>query len=73
MDYIIRTENLSKNFGEFKAVDGISLRVKKGEIYGFLGVNGASKSTTIRILLGMFAPTRGEAYLFGERVSPGDV
>ncbi len=70
MDYIIKTENLSKDYGQVKAVDGISLNVNKGEIYGFLGINGAGKTTTIRMLLGMITPTVGTAYLFGKRVSP---
>jgi ABC-2 type transport system ATP-binding protein len=68
---IIRTENLSKNYGKVKAVDGISLNVSKGEIYGFLGLNGAGKTTTIRMLLGMIHPTNGESYLMGERVRAG--
>lgn len=68
MDEIIRTEKIVKHFGRVKAVEGISLSVKKGEIYGFLGLNGAGKTTTIRMLLGMVRPTSGEAYLFGRRV-----
>src|SRR5690554_8056996 len=71
MTYVIRTENLSKNYGRLKAVDGVSLKVEKGEIYGFVGVNGAGKSTTIRLLLGMLTPDKGAARLFGEKVSPG--
>lgn len=70
MTYVIRTENLSKNYGRLKAVDGVSLKVEKGEIYGFVGVNGAGKSTTIRLLLGMLTPDKGAAHLFGEKVSP---
>lgn len=70
-DEIIRTENLSKHFGDVKAVDGISLNVRKGEIYGFLGLNGAGKTTTIRMLLGMIRPTNGESYLKGQRVHSG--
>jgi ABC-2 type transport system ATP-binding protein len=50
------------------AVDRVDLRVARGEIYGFLGLNGAGKSTTIRMLLGMIRPTAGHAELFGERV-----
>ncbi len=52
------------------AVDGIDLRVARAEIYGFLGLNGAGKSTTIRMLLGMIRPTSGDAQLFGEAVRP---
>lgn len=53
MEYMIRTEALSKNFGNVHAVSDLSLNVRKGEIYGFLGLNGAGKTTTIRMLLGM--------------------
>jgi len=70
-DGIIRTNNLSKNYGPVKAVQQISLNVNKGEIYGFLGLNGAGKTTTIRMLLGMINPTTGEPYLKGERVHAG--
>ncbi|MGZ7067306.1 MAG: ABC transporter ATP-binding protein [Methanobacterium sp.] len=70
-DEIIRTENLSKHYGNVKAVDGISLSVHKGEIYGFLGLNGAGKTTTIRMLLGMIRPTAGKSYLNGERIHSG--
>jgi ABC-2 type transport system ATP-binding protein len=71
MDEVIKTNNLAKHYGEVRAVDGISLSVKKGEIYGFLGLNGAGKTTTIRILLGMIRPTAGSAFLCGEKVSAG--
>jgi ABC-type multidrug transport system ATPase subunit len=47
-------------------VNGINLRVPKGEIYGFLGPNGAGKSTTIRMLLGLIKPTKGDVKLFGK-------
>jgi ABC-2 type transport system ATP-binding protein len=65
---VIKTENLSKFYGDVKAVDDISLSVGKGEIYGFLGLNGAGKTTTIRMLLGMIRPTAGQSYLNGERI-----
>jgi len=72
MDEIIKTDLLAKSYGRVRAVDGISLSVKKGEIYGFLGLNGAGKTTTIRMLLGMVRPTSGVSYLFGKRVNPGN-
>jgi ABC-2 type transport system ATP-binding protein len=72
MDEIIKTDLLSKNYGQVRAVDGVSLSVKKGEIYGFLGLNGAGKTTTIRMLLGMVRPVSGSSYLFGKRVNPGN-
>lgn len=71
MDEIIRTENLSKRYRHVTAVDNVSLSVSRGEIYGFLGLNGAGKTTTIRMLLGMISPTTGQAFLKGERVTPG--
>ena len=68
---VIRTEALAKHYGDVEAVDGISLSVKKGEIYGFLGLNGAGKTTTIRMLLGMIRPTAGSAYISGQKVNAG--
>lgn len=70
MNDIIVTDQLSKRYGSFQAVADVSLRVKKGEIYGFLGLNGAGKTTTIRMLLGMIKPTSGAAFLKGKRVGP---
>ena len=68
MNDIIRTENLSKHYGDVQAVSDISLNVRKGEIYGFLGLNGAGKTTTIRMLLGLIKPTAGNAFINGKRV-----
>lgn len=65
---VIQTENLVKHYGKVRAVDGISLEVTKGEIYGFLGLNGAGKTTAIRMLLGMVRPTDGTMALFGHTV-----
>lgn len=67
-DLAIRTSGLSKQFKDVLAVDGVNLTVNYGEIYGFLGLNGAGKSTTIRMLLGMIKPTRGAAEIFGQPV-----
>jgi ABC-2 type transport system ATP-binding protein len=72
MDEIIRTENLAKHYGSVRAVDGVSMSVKKGEIYGFLGLNGAGKTTTIRMLLGMIRPTSGYSLICGNRVDAGN-
>jgi ABC-type multidrug transport system ATPase subunit len=70
-ELVVATHGLSKRYrGDVLAVDGVDLRVARGEIYAFLGLNGAGKSTTIRMLLGMIAPTAGHAELFGERVRP---
>lgn len=63
---MIRTQNLTKKYNGFKAVDNLNLEVKEGEIYGFLGPNGAGKTTTILMLLGILKPTQGKIYLFGQ-------
>lgn len=57
MEYVLRTEKLSKSFGGKKAVDKVSMRIKKGEIYGFIGKNGAGKTTLMRLVLGVAEPT----------------
>jgi ABC-2 type transport system ATP-binding protein len=68
-ELVLRSADLSKRYrGNVLAVDGVNLRVASGEIYAFLGLNGAGKSTTIRMLLGMIRPTHGHVELFGERV-----
>jgi ABC-2 type transport system ATP-binding protein len=67
-EFAIVTHGLTKRYGDVTAVDGIDLRVAQGEIYGYLGLNGAGKSTTIRMLLGMVTPTTGSVELFGQRV-----
>jgi ABC-2 type transport system ATP-binding protein len=63
--YSIQVNNLTKIFGNFTSVDNISFRVKEGEIFGFLGANGAGKSTTIRMLCGILEPTSGDAIVAG--------
>jgi ABC-2 type transport system ATP-binding protein len=69
---VIATQAMTRRYGAVAAVDGLSLRVGPGEIFGFLGVNGAGKSTTIRMLLGMVRPSAGWVELFGTRVRRGD-
>lgn len=69
MDYAIYTEGLTKAYGAVRAVDGVNLRVRPGEIYGFLGLNGAGKTTTIRTLLGMIHPTAGRVEVLGQPVA----
>ncbi len=68
MDYIIIAQNITKNFDGFKAVDGLSLQVKKGEVFGFLGPNGAGKTTFINIIVGLLKPTSGQILINGEDV-----
>lgn len=65
MSAIIEVKELSKQFKDLKAVDQLSFTVEAGEVYGFLGQNGAGKSTTIRMLLTLIKPTSGEIRLFG--------
>ena len=72
MNTAIETNNLVKRYGDVTAVDGLSLRVAKGEIYAFLGLNGAGKTTTIRMLLGMVKPTSGEARVLGTKIRVGE-
>jgi len=66
-DVVLRTHNLQRHFGKFRAVDGLDLTVRRGQIYGFLGQNGAGKTTTIRMLMGIIKPSGGEIELLGER------
>jgi ABC-2 type transport system ATP-binding protein len=68
----VQVEGLTKRFGDFTAVDGVSFRVRRGEIFGFLGPNGAGKTTTIRMLLGLIKPTDGAARVLGYDIR-GDV
>lgn len=63
--YTIIVDKLTKKFGDFTAVDAISFRVKRGEIFGFLGANGAGKSTAMRMLCGLSIPTSGKATVAG--------
>jgi ABC-2 type transport system ATP-binding protein len=65
MPVIIQVDNLSKHYKDIRAVDDISFSVSQGEIYGFLGQNGAGKSTTIRMLLTLIEPTQGTIKIFG--------
>lgn len=65
MDYILTTKNLSKQYGHFKALNGLSMRVPKGAIYGFIGKNGTGKTTLIRLICGLQTPTSGEYCLYG--------
>jgi len=70
MKFAIETNGLSKFYGDVRAVDSVNLRVKPGEIYGFLGLNGAGKTTTIRALLGMVRPSQGNVKVLDQAVGP---
>ena len=69
MPSAITVKNLTRRFGEFVAVNDVSFEVGEGEIFGFLGANGAGKSTTIRMLCGLLRPTSGTAIVGGVDVS----
>ncbi|MEO6721737.1 MAG: ABC transporter ATP-binding protein [Ferruginibacter sp.] len=69
MASIIRVTHLSKQFKDTKAVDDLSFTVNEGDVYGFLGQNGAGKSTTIRMLLTLIQPTSGEIHIFDKKLS----
>src|SRR5712692_4342440 len=72
MKTVIRTEKLTKRFGDLTAVDGIDLDVHEGEVFGFLGPNGAGKTTTLRLLCALIAPTSGTAEVAGYRLGVDD-
>mgnify|MGYP002664012757 FL=1 len=63
MDFSIKVENLTKQFGDLVAVDKVNLAIKPGQICGFLGPNGAGKSTTLRMLCGLITPTAGQGQI----------
>lgn len=65
-DQILMTNDLTKRYKKHMSVDGLNLRIKRGQIYGFLGPNGAGKTTTIRMLLGLIKPTKGNIEVFGQ-------
>src|SRR5437588_3566879 len=68
-EVVLRTHNLSKQYGKRLAVDNLNLEVQRGEIFGFLGPNGAGKTTTIRMTLGLIAPTAGSVEMLGQDVA----
>ncbi|MGE0874497.1 MAG: ribosome-associated ATPase/putative transporter RbbA [Burkholderiales bacterium] len=72
-DAAIEAAGLTRRFGDFTAVDDVSFRIERGEIFGFLGSNGCGKTTTMKMLTGLLAPTAGSARLFGRDVAPDDL
>src|SRR5215471_3557391 len=71
MDYAIELSGVSKTFGRFKAVDGLSFRVPRGRVFGLLGPNGAGKTTTIRMIMNITAPDEGEIRILGAPMTRG--
>ena len=69
----IEAEHLTKRFGDFTAVDDVSFRIARGEIFGFLGSNGCGKTTTMKMLTGLLGTTDGRARLFGKEIDPHDI
>ncbi|ABC79034.1 ribosome-associated ATPase/putative transporter RbbA [Syntrophus aciditrophicus] len=69
----IEASNLTMRFGDFIAVDSVSFRIGRGEIFGFLGSNGCGKTTTMKMLTGLLPASQGEAWLFGRPVNPKDM
>ena len=65
---ILETKNLTKSFGQRKAVDGLNLEIPEGSVYGFLGPNGSGKSTTIRTMTALILPDEGEVFIQGNSV-----
>ena len=72
-DIAIEARGLTMRFGDFVAVDHVSFRIRRGEIFGFLGSNGCGKSTTMKMLTGLLPASEGEAFLFGKPVQASDV
>ena len=65
MEYVLQTEGLTKRYGKFQALNGLTMHVPKGSIYGFVGKNGAGKTTLIRLVCGLQEPTGGWFQLYG--------
>lgn len=72
-DIAIEAEGLTMRFGDFVAVDHVSFRIRRGEIFGFLGSNGCGKSTTMKMLTGLLPASEGRAWLFGHEIDPDDL
>src|SRR2546428_10270941 len=71
--FAIELAGVSKRFGTLQALDGVTLRVRRGEVYGLLGPNGAGKTTLIRALVGLVAPEGGTVTVLGRRMPSLDV
>ena len=67
MEYVLQTDALRKNYKNFKALNGLSMNIPKGSIYGFVGKNGSGKTTLIRLICGLQDPTSGGYTLYGRK------
>jgi ribosome-dependent ATPase len=72
-DIAIEAKDLTMRFGDFVAVDHVTFRIERGEIFGFLGSNGCGKTTTMKMLTGLLPASEGQAWLFGQAVDPNDL
>jgi len=72
-DIAIEAQGLTMRFGDFVAVDHVSFRIRRGEIFGFLGSNGCGKTTTMKMLTGLLPASEGKAWLFGQEIDPRDM
>ena len=70
-EYVLRTDNLTKIYRNYAAVNKVNLTVKKGDIYGFIGQNGAGKSTMLRLATGLAFPDSGTLEIFGKNAAKG--
>ena len=73
MEYVLKINALSKNYKNFKALNGLSMYIPKGAIYGFVGRNGAGKTTLIRLICGLQEPTSGDYTLYGRKNTDKDI
>ena len=71
--YALEAQDLTVKFGDFTAVDHVNFKIKRGEIFGFLGSNGCGKSTTMKVLTGLLEASEGQAWLFGEPVEGNNI
>lgn len=69
-DCIVKTEDLTRRFGDITAVDKLNIEIHRGHVFGFLGPNGSGKTTTIAMMLSLIRPTSGKVYMFGQELSP---
>lgn len=69
MEYAIETNTLTKSYGDFRAVNNLEIKVPAGKVYGFLGRNGSGKTTTIRMIMGLIKPDKGQVKIFGQEIS----